>query len=70
MNKRTCKGCNADISHRHPNCKFHSNRCKDNYHNYKNPNRQTYSSKKNYKYNNEEFSAHDFSNEDYFLNKE
>lgn len=35
--KRTCKGCNKDISHKHPNAKFHSLRCKDRYHNTHNP---------------------------------
>ena len=34
---RRCKGCNRDISHKHPNAKFHSQICKDNYHNYYNP---------------------------------
>lgn len=35
--KRKCKGCSIDISHKHPNAKFHSNKCKDNYWNRENP---------------------------------
>jgi len=35
--KRKCKGCNKDISHKHPNAKFHSKKCKDKYWNMVNP---------------------------------
>ena len=34
---RTCKGCGIDISHKHPNAKFHSPKCKDRYWNEVNP---------------------------------
>lgn len=34
---RKCKGCSKDISHRHKNCKFHSQLCKDTFHNKMNP---------------------------------
>ena len=35
--KRKCKGCSMDISHKHPNAKFHSLKCKDRWHNIVNP---------------------------------
>ena len=35
--KRKCKGCGRDISHKHPNAKFCSPRCKDKFHNWNNP---------------------------------
>ena len=35
MAKRKCKGCGVDISHKHPNAKFHSRLCKDRYWNKK-----------------------------------
>ena len=31
---RKCKNCGRDISHKHPNAKFHSTKCKDKYWNY------------------------------------
>ena len=34
---RKCKGCSADISHKHINAKFHSSSCKDAFHNRHNP---------------------------------
>ena len=37
MAKRICKGCSADISHKHPNAKFHNQQCKDLYWNTVNP---------------------------------
>ena len=37
MKARTCKGCSKDISHKHPNAKFHSQQCKDVYWNTVNP---------------------------------
>jgi hypothetical protein len=36
-NKRKCKGCNKDISHKHPNAKFCKSRCKDKFWNTINP---------------------------------
>lgn len=35
--KHFCKGCSCDISHKHPNAKFHNQRCKDAYWNRVNP---------------------------------
>lgn len=37
MQKRRCQGCNVDISHKHPNAKFHSKKCKDKHWNRVNP---------------------------------
>lgn len=37
MTKRECKECTIDISHMHPNAKFHSTACKDSYWNRVNP---------------------------------
>lgn len=37
VGKRKCKGCSKDISHKHPNAKFHSKECKDRYWNRVNP---------------------------------
>jgi hypothetical protein len=37
MAQRKCKGCPRDISHKHPNAKFHSLACKDRYWNAINP---------------------------------
>jgi len=34
---RICKGCSVDISHKHPNAKFHNSSCKDGYWNRVNP---------------------------------
>jgi hypothetical protein len=35
--RRTCKGCGCDISRKHPNARFHSKACKDDYWNRVNP---------------------------------
>lgn len=37
MKNRKCKGCGCDISHKHPNAKFHSSKCKDRFWNKVNP---------------------------------
>ena len=34
---KKCKGCDKDISHKHPNAKFCKSKCKDNYWNRENP---------------------------------
>lgn len=35
--KRACKGCGADISKKHKNAKFCTQKCKDTFHNWTNP---------------------------------
>jgi len=34
---RPCKGCTADITHKHSNAKFCTKKCKDLFHNWNNP---------------------------------
>lgn len=62
---RKCKGCNRDISHKHPNAKFHNRQCKDAYWNSVNPRGiGSFENRLNWEMSNEPFS-----NEEHYASK-